>query len=152
MKVKANLSILWAMPLQALLLCVSCDKMPMNGDLDGMWQLMTEQTEQTTVSRKSDRMYISFQLHTAQFDGHGSSRQYYSTFTHHGDSLRFVTICRASQNETADDDNIPLTADDISLMNDWGIYEPDPAFRVLTLDESTLVLRSRFSTLRFRKF
>lgn len=136
-------------------LLMSCDKMPMNGDLDGMWQLVSEQLdgESGQTDRKPDRIYISFQLHTAQFDGHGKVGAYYSTFCHKGDTLRFQNICAKSMNETKEDDNRPLTEEEIKAsMRDWGFVSLNPAFKVEMLNSKHMVLRSDFSTLRFRKF
>lgn len=130
----------------------SCDKMPMNGDLDGMWQLMSEETADSTTDLKSTRHYISFQLHTAQFSTLSNSRCFYSRFIHEGSTLQFVSICTNSTNATSEDDNIPISSDSIQQLHPWGIYEIDPTFSIVTLNASTLILESPHSRLRFRKF
>lgn len=136
----------------AALLLTACDKMPMNGDLDGMWQLLTEEKADTTLNVKDSRIYISFQLHTVQFDAHGTSRQYYATFTHRGDTIAYSTICHAAAYETQTDDNELVTADELPALSTWGIYSLQPTYTVLRLSSETLVLRSDSSTLRLRKF
>jgi len=130
----------------------SCDKMPMNGDLDGMWQLMSEETADTTIDMKSTRHYISFQLHTAQFSSLSNAHCFYSRFIHQGNTLQFVSISTNSTNATADDDNVLVSSDNIQQLHPWGIYELDPTFIVLTLNPHTLILESSHSRLQFRKF
>jgi|GEM_PF-2369497 len=149
MKAKKYLIVLLA---AVALTAVSCEETPIYGDLDGMWQLMEEQTGESTVNRKDDRMYISFRRHLAQFDGHGQPRLYVGSYTYERDSIFFTTISYRSAQTVEAHDNVPLTDADISLMNDWGIYEVDPAFRVVSLSSSHLVLRSAYSELHFRKF
>lgn len=136
-------------------LVLSCDKMPMNGDLDGMWQLVSEQLagSNTIDDKKADRIYISFQLHTAQFDGRGIVNKYYSTFKHKNDSLQFINICTNSLNATKEDDNRLLTENEIiQNMSDWGFVCLNPSFKVVSLNSKHMVLRSEYSTLYFRKF
>lgn len=133
-------------------LIVACDKLPMNGALDGMWQLLTEEKADTTLNVKNSRIYISFQLHTVQFDAHGASRQYYATFTHRGDTITYNTICHAAAYETEEDDNELVTADELPALSTWGIYSLQPTYTVLRLSSESLVLRSDSSTLRLRKF
>lgn len=140
------------LPILFLASISSCDKMPMNGDLDGMWQLMSEETSDSTTDLKSTRHYISFQLHTAQFSTLSNTRCFYSRFIHEGNTLQFVTICTNSTNATPNDDNVPISADSIQQLNSWGIYELDPIFSVVTLNSSTLILESAYSRLHFRKF
>lgn len=146
-------SLLYIIVSTILIACFSsCDKMPMNGDLDGMWQLMSEETTDTTIDLKSTRHYISFQLHTTQFGTLTNSRCFYARFIHEGNTLQFVTISTNSSNATTDDDNVLVSADSIQQLNPWGIYEIDPIFAVVTLNSSTLILESSHSRLHFRKF
>lgn len=135
-----------------LAVMAACDKLPMNGDLDGQWQLVSEERDGQTTSLLQTRHYISFQLHTAQFSTLSNPRCYYARFRHASDTLQFLTICTNSTNATWDDDNVPVSADSVSLLHPWGIYQLDPAFRVITLNEHVLVLESDSSRLRFRKF
>lgn len=136
----------------SLALLTACDKLPMNGDLDGQWQLVSEERDGQTTNLLDTRHYISFQLHTAQFSTLATPRCFYSRFRHTADTLQFLTICTNSLNATAADDNVPVSADSIRQLHPWGIYELDPAFRVVTLNDHTLVLQSDSSCLRFRKF
>ena len=65
------------------LLLNSCDKVPINGDLDGLWQLTTIQTPESTRDVKSTRAYLSIQLHLSQWDNNGTT--FYAHFVHEGD-------------------------------------------------------------------
>lgn len=136
----------------AVPLLAACDKMPMNGALDGMWQLLTEEKTDTTLNVKDSRIYISFQLHTVQFDAHGTTQQYYATFTRHGDTLAYSTICHPASYVDETDDNELATADDLADLSTWGIYSLEPVYTVLQLTHESLVLQSDSSTLRLRKF
>lgn len=130
----------------------ACDKLPMNGDLDGMWQLVSEERDSVTTNLLDTRHYISFQLHTAQFSTLTNTRSFYSRFRHTSDSLQFYTICYNSTNATEADDNVPVTADSLSQLAPWGIYELTPTFRIVKLNDHALVLQSSYSRLTFRKF
>lgn len=131
---------------------LSCDKMPMNGDLDGMWQLMSEQVGDSTISRKSDGVYLSFMLHTVQFDTVGGRACYYSEFTHQGDTIALSNICHNSQTYATTDTNEPVTEEELSILRPWGVYTLSPCYHVDRLTKETLVMTSEWSTLRFRKF
>lgn len=130
----------------------ACDKMPMNGDLDGMWQLMSEERDSATTDLQATRHYISFQLHTAQFSTATNSRCFYARFLHIDDSLHFHSICANSSNASDSDDNTPIPLDSVASLHPWGFYELTPSFAVVKLTSSTLVLQSPHSRLRFRKF
>lgn len=141
------------LPIILLIACVlsSCDKMPMNGDLDGMWQLMSEQWSDSTANRKEDKVYLSFMLHTAQFDKAGSTH-FYSEFSHQGDTIVLYNICHKSQTKDITDTNDPVTEDELSDLQPWGIYSLNPSFHVDQLSKETLILTAETCTLCFRKF
>lgn len=130
----------------------ACDKMPMNGDLDGMWQLMGEERDSAAADLQATRHYISFQLHTAQFSTATNSRCFYAHFRHTADSLQFLSICANSTNASDSDDNTPVPPDSIASLRPWGIYELNPSFAVVKLNSTSLVLQSTHSRLHFRKF
>ena len=135
-----------------LALVAGCDKAPMNGDLDGMWQLLREEKTDTLMDVKADGIYVSFQLHTVQFDAYGESRQYYGTFTHSGDTLRYTTLCHASSLSSSSDDDELVTQSELASLAPWGVYSLEPVYAVLRLSDEHLTLQSDSSTLYFRKF
>lgn len=135
------------------LLLAACDKMPMNGALDGMWQLTCERRpDGTERTCRDDGLYVSFQLHTAQWSTRENPTLFYARFTHSADSLRFGPVCHNSENATAADDNVPLTADELPLLAPFGMHATQPAFRVITLNHHHLVLEDQGTRLTFRKF
>ncbi|MCM1483830.1 MAG: lipocalin-like domain-containing protein [Muribaculaceae bacterium] len=50
-----------------LVAATSCTKRPINGDLDGQWQLMSVERTDGTTTVPDPRVYYCFFLHTAQF-------------------------------------------------------------------------------------
>lgn len=146
-----------------LLLCLaffaSCDKVPMNGDLDGMWQLMVKEDANGIKNVKSDKIYMSFQLHLVQFDGpnmdNGGSfhtRLYYGRFKHEGDSLFIYELCHNSKNETAADNNEWIKETETDKLEQWGIYSLNNRYKVVKLDSDAMILRREDLVLTYRKF
>lgn len=125
-----------------VLLLTACDKMPMNGNLDGMWQLMAIQNNATSnVSDvKDSRLYYSFQLHLVQLN----SGDAYAHFSHLNDSIVMYDWCKGNLN------NDKIT--DPTILNKYGLYELRDSFRVEVLTHDKMQLRSRKATLSFRKF
>jgi len=133
-------------------LLTGCDKVPMNGDLDGLWQLTTVQTGQDVRDVKSDRAYLSFQLHLTQWDHVGF--RYFAHFTHEGDSIRFYDFAHDSLHRSKADDNEWVTEEEMrdGAMDAWGIHNLDARYRVRQLDGEALILEKADTTLFFRKF
>lgn len=134
------------------LLLISCDKVPMNGDLDGMWQLMTVQTGQNVRNVRENRAYMSIQLHLTQWSQGGTTL--FSHFVHEGDSIRFYDFAHDSLHRTKEDDDEWITEDEMrdGIMDVWGIHNLDARYRVRQLDGEALVLEKADTTLFFRKF
>ena len=138
-------------------LCGSCDKVPMNGDLDGMWQLMSIEKGGQVTNVKSTKHYMSFQLHLVQFDGTNKNgdfqaRLYYAHFKHTGDSLFIYDLAHHSENATEADNNVWFTEQDLPLVEAWGMYSLDNRFRVVRLNSDAMVLRRNDLVLTYRKF
>ncbi len=141
----------------ALSLCtllVACDKVPINGDLDGMWQLMSIQTPDTIRDMKTARVYTCFQLHLTQWNDNPKGRTFYSHFTHTADSLIFFDIAHASKHAVDDNEDEWVTPGQMAegLFDCWGIHSVNPRFRVLKLDSQTLELQQADTILLYRKF
>jgi len=137
----------------------SCDKVPINGDLDGMWQMMTIQTPAGTRDMKSTRAYLCIQLHLSQWDRGGN--RYYAHFRREGDSIFFYDFYHHSLHRSKADDNEPITYEEMTktdpskgwpLMDAWGIHNLDARYRVQKLNSDALVLEKEDTTLTFRKF
>jgi len=135
-----------------ILLTFSCDKLPANGDLDGMWQVMTIKHDGVTTDVKQEQSYLSIQLKLVMLGYLEDSRRFYGYFDHKGDSLIFRQISHPSKNETSTDDNVPLTEDELYRLHRWGIYRLTDRFKILSLSNETMVLQSDSATVSFRKF
>lgn len=123
----------------------------MNGVLDGMWQLLEVEHDGQIENVKAKAIYLSFQMHTVQFDSEGQINQYYALFERSGRTLRIYKICKASENATSEDDNEIIDESEIGLVEKWGIYHTDETFQVLQLNSDGMILQSSDTKLKFRK-
>ena len=132
-------------------LFTSCDKVPINGVLDGLWQIMTIETPAGTRDVKADRAYLSIQLHLSEWD-HNANR-YYAHFSHEGDSLCFYDFAHNSKHSSNADDDTWITPSEMSagLLDIWGIHTLNARFHINRLNGSTLILQAADTTLTFRK-
>lgn len=143
------------LPLLLPLAFFSCDKVPMNGDLDGMWQLTTITTPDTTRDTRSQAVYMSIQLHLVQWNNIGGGNlQFYSHFTHTGDSLLFYDFAHPSKHAVDDNEDEWVTPQEMNdgLFDAWGIHSTDARYHIRHLDPLNLTLESADTTLTFRKF
>lgn len=123
----------------------SCDKMPCNGDLDGMWQLMSISNDSIETSTKDLKIYYSFQLHLLQLNKETSPyKRFYAHFNHSNDSLKIYDVCEKS------DLNIFISNPD--TLKEFGITELKDGFKVNSLNSKTMILEKEGTTLTFRKF
>ncbi|MDE7160780.1 MAG: lipocalin-like domain-containing protein [Muribaculaceae bacterium] len=140
-----SLSLALSLIFIALVGAAGCQKHGINGDLDGMWQIMeVEQLGpegEVEGSFAPDQRYICFQLHVCQLRlqsgpiGHlGAGNLTYSGNTV---SLSFPYA---------------ETQEQIDRLTQWGIYSTAPVFTVEVLDRSTLVMSSSASRLICRRF
>lgn len=138
----------------------SCDKVPMNGQLDGMWQIMTVQTAAGTHDAKADCAYLSIQLHLCQWDQLSKANQnghvrFYSHFRREGDNIIFYDFAKPSLHRSNLDDNEMLTNDEMEtqkLMGVWCVYHLNDSFHIRELNSENLVLEREDTVIHFRKF
>lgn len=129
--------------LAGLMTLHSCTKRGINGDLDGMWQIMEiehsdPQTGEISVTCPEAR-YISFQLHVCQLGtANGSCRELSARLTYTDDHI--------------DLDFVAMTPEWEGRLDEWGISSTQVSFDILVLDKSTLVMRDGDVTLTCRKF
>lgn len=137
-----------------LLSLLSCNKTPINGPLDGQWQLTTIETPEVTRQTKDSLVFLSIQLQVAQWNAHKQRRRYFSHFVHQGDSLHFFDLVHPSSHSLDNNNTEWITAEELSkgLMDPWGIHTLDTRYHIQTLTSSTLVLEKADTLLRFRKF
>ena len=141
--------------LGALLTLGSCDKTPINGDLDGMWQLMSIQTPQGVQQVKEKRAYLCIQLQLAEWRiATIADKNYYSHFKLQGDSLFFFDLCHASAHTATGADDTPVTADEMAAgaLDEWGIHTMHTRYHVLQFNDNHLTLEKADTVYAFRKF
>ena len=109
----------------------SCQKASINGDLDGMWQLMKIEYKDQT-SKSPDQLYYCVQLHMVQLQGAAMCS---GTFSRSGDSLRVII-----RNHKAAD------------VSAYGMNDTIQNFFIEKLSSGKMVLNSSFARLSFRKF
>ena len=137
-----------------LLLLVSCDKTPVNGALDGHWQLTSIETPEASIQTKENHTFLSIQLQLAFWEDNSNKVLLYSHFTHRGDSLHFFDLVHPSAHSVDDNTTQWVTAEELDrgLMNAWGIHSLDTRYYIRTLNSSSLVLEKADTLLCFRKF
>ena len=145
--------------LTAIFSLTACDKVPINGPLDGQWQMLRVETPEGVRDVKDERAYLCFQLHLSEWNSQG--HRYYAEFSHEGDSLLFGRFAHHSLHRTQADNNEWMTAAEMAggsednpdgLLHKWGIHSLNARFRVRTLNSSSLVLEQADTTLYLRKF
>ena len=129
-----------------------CDKMPANGDLDGMWQMIEVEHGGVSKNVSADQLYMSIQLHLFQLGDKKNGRRYYGYFEHKGDSLRLWQFSYASQNETAEEDNVPIAEADKAILQPWGFYSLKETFLVDKLTKDILIMHNDSAKIQYIKF
>ena len=135
-----------------LWITTACDKLPKNGDLDGMWQLMTLAHNGTTYNVKDLQLYLSFQLDLFQLTTVKNNKIYYGYFDHINDSLIFRQFSDMAEEHPTDPDNYPITPENISIIKQWGYYSLKDTFKIEHLTKNDMTLRSKYARITYRKF
>lgn len=116
-----------------VLLISACGKTPINGDLDGRWQIM--KIEYASGEEETpERAYYSIALHTINLMQVGVTNQT-GNMEYTGDSL-FVTM--------------PISS--VEDLLPFGMNGTEQRFGVKELTSKQLVLQSDHARLEFRKF
>ncbi|MCS2892775.1 lipocalin-like domain-containing protein [Parabacteroides faecis] len=116
-----------------MLIAGACGKMPVNGDLDGRWQIM--KIEYASGEEETpERAYYSVSLHTINLMQVGVTSQT-GNMEYTGDSL-FVEM--------------PISK--IENLLPFGMNGTEQRFGVKELTSKHLVLQSDYARLEFRKF
>ena len=116
-----------------LLMASACGKMPINGDLDGRWQIMKIEYA-SGEEEVPERAYYSVALHTINLMKVGVSNQT-GNMEYTGDSL-FVVM--------------PISK--VEDLLPFGMNGTEQRFGVKELTSNHLVLQSDYARLAFRKF
>lgn len=121
----------------------SCDKAPINGKLDGRWQLMTIEQEDGSVT-ECYRIYYSIQLHLVEIsDKGGKGGTYIGRFSYEDDKVTMSEFRhRGNEEELAT----------LPELKPFGINLPMTHFKVEKASGDKLILKSEYARLSFRKF
>lgn len=132
-----------------LIIITACDKFPINGKLDGMWQLKEIEYKDGT-NEVPEAVYYSFQLHLMKLTQvhkgslYGNkSENYLGRFNHTEDSLIVYDfrIYRDEETSVSAEQLIP-----------FGIKGTSGRFKIEKLSKSKMILQSYYTRLTFRKF
>lgn len=122
------LLILWS-----LILLTGCGKLPINGDLDGQWQILEIRYADGRIETP-ERAYYCVQLHTITLRQVNGPNQT-GNMVYEGDQLSL---------------DMPLS--DASDLRVFGLDDTKETFTVTELSSSRLVLTSDYARISFRKF
>lgn len=127
------------MLLAMLILCITgCQKAPINGDLDGRWQLMEIETFEGVKDIADDQLYYSFYLHVCNLS-------YYGGFYTEGNFIFENNLLII---------DFPYIKEDISdsSLPRFGIFSNPVEFKVVYLDKKKLIMENDESLITLRKF
>ncbi|MCF0187972.1 MAG: lipocalin-like domain-containing protein [Bacteroidaceae bacterium] len=127
-------------------LLAGCAKAPINGVLDGMWQLTRIEKADGSVSEQKN-VFWAFQLHLMML----GDQRYYCRFTNSGGEMRIYDIASGSSHVEGDDDK-PITEAQLKDVAMYGLYKLDTTFKIERLDDDGMVLKSDDARLTFRKY
>ena len=130
----------------------ACDKLPKNGDLDGMWQVMTIEHDGGTEDVKDKQLYLSFQLDLFQLHTTSNNKHYYGYFDNNGDRIIFRQFSDMAEEHPDAPDNYPITEENIAVIEQWGYYSLTDTFQIEYLTKNDMTLRSRKARIIYRKF
>lgn len=138
----------------------SCDKTPMNGDLDGMWRLTEMHSKPTadapTYSLQADleaqRIFWNFQLRLLSIQNHdgranSETNETVARFEHSGNRLH---VTHTYIHHRAED--ILITDPATTQLEHVGIRGCSSSFEVKCLTSKRMVLCSERDSLVFRKY
>lgn len=125
----------------------SCGKAPINGDLDGMWQLTSiERHDGETYCQKD--VFWAFQLHLVQL----GDRKIYGRFENNGKTMRIYSLATVSEHQHENQNDEWIDESNIGILYRYGLYNLDTTFRIERLDDHAMILNSSDARLTFRKY
>lgn len=142
-----------AWSLLAIMICMTwgCDKKwPINGNLDGNWQLMSVETKADEVKTDCHRMYIGIQLHMIELKdlGNNGYKSFFGEFSYNEDE-NIVTIKNLKGKISTSDNGQQANIKD---LNPYGINAQETVFKVIKADGKNLILESDYARLTMRSF
>lgn len=121
----------------------SCDKAPINGKLDGRWQLMTIEYANGKIE-ECNRIYYSIQLHLVEISAKGGNGgTHIGRFSYKGDEVTMSEFRHRGDEEK------------LTTLNELKPFGLNQAINHLKVEKATgkkLILKSDYARLTFRKF
>lgn len=115
------------------LIVVSCDKVYINGDLDGMWQLQKVEGIESIEYPKG--IYYSFQRHMVQvgkYYSEGIPLRFIGNLDYHGDTITISGLRKFLEEEKT------CTPQELEMFY---LYNENVIFRIEKLSDEVLVLK-----------
>lgn len=128
----------------AMILFAACDKVYINGDLDGMWRLEKVVYPDSTVH--PDQIFYSFQRHMAQVSEHNDSTmptRFLGNLYYDGQTLTM------SHFYVFPLEPYPATTD---MLKKFHLYSDSTIFQVQSLNEEWLIMKNGERTYALRKW
>ena len=122
----------------------ACDKVYINGDLDGMWRLESVLYPDSTAL--PDRVFYSFQRHLVQVSKHDGTelpKRFLGNLDYRGSTLSMSNFYSFPL------EKYPATTE---MLKEFHLYSDSTAFRVVALDEESLILENGGRTYTLRKW
>lgn len=133
------------------LLC-GCDKLPANGDLDGLWQLVEIKKGDEVTDVRENHLYCSFQLKLFMLGNANNPRAFFGYFEHTDSTMHFYNFTFRSDYTEDNNYDKPMFVDkDMTVISPWGFYSMDCTYDVLKLDAKEMVLRHETTEIRYKK-
>lgn len=122
-----------------MIVSTGCPKRPINGDLDGQWQVMevTPEAPETVIDQ---RLYYCFSLHTTQLAYYGPGPWTSGNILKY-DDRELVLEFPYAKSDTS-----------IAQLKQYGIYHNPVTFTIEYLDKKKLILRDGDVVVTLRKF
>ncbi|MDE6753108.1 MAG: lipocalin-like domain-containing protein [Muribaculaceae bacterium] len=116
-----------------------CQKAPMNGDLDGMWNIVkvTPEPAEEIITQK---LYISFYMHVCQLSYPTGGGWMTGNMRYEGNTLS-LDFPYAIGNETAE-----------VMLRQYGINSNPATFTIESLSKEKMVIRDGETVVELRKF
>lgn len=124
--------------LMAILTLGGCQKSPINGELDGQWQILSV-TPEAPEKVTDENLYMNFSLHVCQLSYRTGGCWQTANLSFDGSSITL---------------NFPYADNELSdkFLKQYGIYRNPVTFEVVELNNKNLVLRDGNVTVSLRKF
>ena len=114
------------------MLVISCSKVPINGDLDGMWKMTSmEWSDGTTTS--PERIFFSFELDCIQVTNKGNNSCSYIGLMNKNDNTIRVDKFKDSSGEIKK----------AECLKQFGILETPTEFNIEKINHSKLIIKSK---------